>query len=385
MTPERKIYLDDPNLGALEKRYLNEAIDTRFVSTVGPFVADFEAAFADFLHVKKAVSVQSGTAAIHIALYELGIGAQSLFCQEPRNPQEWVEKSQDEVIVPALTFAATAGPIMHVGARPVFVDVDPLTWTMDPHTLEQAITEHTKAIMPVHLYGNPCKMDAIMALAHKYNLYVIEDATESLGATYQRQLTGTFGEFGTFSFNGNKVITTGGGGMVIGADTERLEHIKFLANQARDASKGYYHPEVGFNYRMTNIEAALGLAQMQQVQDFLDKKREFYAMYHEELRNIRGLRFQEAYSGSESAWWLTSVVFENDRDVAGLQQELRQRGIPTRRIFWPIVEFPPYQQYMKGNFRHSTEIYKNGLCLPSSTLNSADDISYVCQTLRAML
>ena len=272
---DRKIELDAPNLGGQEKDYLGKAIDSNFISTFGPLVPEFEGKFARYLNVKKAVSTQNGTAGIHIALHELGI------------------KDGDEVIVPALTFVATANPVMYVGARPVFVDVDSSTWNISPEEIEKNITEKTKAIIPVHLYGNPCDMEEICKIARKYSLYVIEDATESLGATYKNRYTGTFGDLGIFSFNGNKTITTGGGGMVVGNDEKRLEHIKFLVNQARDEAKGYYHSEIGFNYRMTNIEAPLGLAQLERLDEFLRKKEIFHNIYHEELRKVSSVRFQE--------------------------------------------------------------------------------------------
>ena len=224
-----KIYLDKPNLGTLEKRSVNACLESSFVSTFGPFVSDFEKEFANFVGHGDAVSLQSGTAGLHMALYELGIG------------------EGDEVILPVLTFVATANAIKYVGARPVFVDVDPLTWNVDPARVENAVTDKTRAIIPVHLFGNPCAMDDIVSIAKKYDLFIIEDATESLGAKYRGKYTGTFGDFGVFSFNGNKVITTGGGGMIIGNDKVRIKHIRFLINQARDEEKGYFHQEIGFN------------------------------------------------------------------------------------------------------------------------------------------
>jgi perosamine synthetase len=245
-----KIFLDDPNLGDLEKKYLTKAIDTNFVSVVGPFVPEFEEKFAQYVGSKRAVSTQSGTAALHMALYQLGIG------------------EGDEVIVPSLTFIATINPVLFVGAKPVIVDVDPITWNIDPQEIKKAITKKTKAIIPVHLYGSVCNIDEIIEIARENKLLVIEDATESLGATYKGRQTGTFGDFGCFSFNGNKLITTGGGGMIVSNNQKQAEHVKFLVNQARNTSKGYYHPEVGFNYRMTNIEASLGLAQLEKIDKF---------------------------------------------------------------------------------------------------------------------
>ncbi|MCL5062032.1 MAG: LegC family aminotransferase [Nitrospirae bacterium] len=363
----KEIYLDAPNIGHLEKEYINRAADSGYVSTVGPYVTEFEEEFAGYLDAKKAVSTQSGTAAIHIALYELGIG------------------SGDEVIVPTLTFIATVNPVVYVGAVPVFVDVDSETWNIDPAQIEKAITEKTKAIIPVHLYGNPCNMDEIMRIAQRYNLRVIEDATESLGAKYRGKYTGTFGDMGCFSFNGNKVITTGGGGMVVGNDEMRLSHIRFLVNQARDETRGYFHPEIGFNYRMTNIEAALGLAQMERLEEFLKKKRLFNSIYKEELKKIESIRFQKEYESADSSNWLTCALFGRDMDIPSLQKVFKAKGIQTRRIFMPLTEFPPYMPYKYADYKNSYFIYEKGLCLPSSTLNSEDDIYHVCRTIKEML
>lgn len=363
----KEIFLDSPNIGELEKTYLNKAIDTGFVSTFGPFVPEFEEGFAKYLGVEKAVSLQSGTAALHMALYELGIG------------------NNDEVVVPALTFVATVNPVLYVGATPVIVDVDINTWNIDPVKIKEAITDKTKAIIPVHLYGSPCNMDEIMDIAKKYGLYVIEDATESLGTKYKGKYTGTFGDFGCFSFNGNKTITTGGGGMVVGSDEKKLEHIKFLVNQARDESKGYFHPEVGFNYRMTNIEAALGLAQMEKLDEFLRKKRKFNKIYKEELKSISSVRFQKEYKGADVFYWLSCIVIEDDIELPLLQKKLKKQGIPTRRIFMPIVEFPPYQAYKQFGYDNAYHIYKRGFCLPSSTLNSEKDIYYISKKLKELI
>lgn len=362
-----KLELDAPNLGKLEERYLKKAVKKRFVSTFGPFVAEFEEKFARYLGVNNAVSTQNGTAALHVALYELGIGP------------------GDEVIVPTLTFVATANPIKYTGATPVFVDVDSQTWDMDPVEVEKNITKKTKAIIPVHIYGNPCNLDKIMMIAKKYNLKIVEDATESLGAKYKDRCTGTFGDLGCFSFNGNKTITTGGGGMIVGLNEDRLKHIKFLVNQARDESKGYYHPEVGFNYRMTNLEASLGLAQLKRVKAFISKKKVFNRIYKENLSTIKFIRFQKEYADADGSWWLTCIVFDENIDINSLQAKLKEKNIPTRRIFMPLTEFGPYQEYKKDEYKNSYYIYERGLCLPSSTLNSEDDICYVCKQLKNIL
>lgn len=360
----RGIYLDAPSVGDIEREYLNNAIDDGHVSTVGTYVSEFEERFAQYLKVKKVVSTQSGTAALHMALYELGIG------------------KGDEVIVPVLTFVATVNPIIYVGAKPVFVDIDIETWNISPKEIERNITKNTKAIIPVHLYGNPCAMEEIVDIAKKNNLYVIEDATESLGATYKNKYTGTFGDFGCFSFNGNKIITTGGGGMIVGKDENRISHIKFLVNQARDAVNNFYHSEVGFNYRMTNIEAALGLAQMQRLDNLLQKKKRFNEIYKQELKSLDFITFQEEYEGADSSWWLNIIVFNKDINISELQNKLAVEGIPTRRVFMPIVEFPPYRKFKERDYKNSYAIYEKGLCLPSSVMNDEDVILHVCRRIR---
>jgi len=363
----KEIYLDAPDITGEEKSYLNKAIESGYVSTVGPFVSEFEDRFAAYLGMKLAVSTQSGTASLHIALHELGIGP------------------NDEVIVPVLTFIATVNPVKYVGATPVFIDVDINTWNIDTTKIEKAITKKTKAIIPVHLYGNPSNMNEIMQIAKKNNIFVIEDATQSLGATFNNTYTGAFGDFGCFSFNGNKTITTGGGGMVVGKEMKRLDHIKFLVNQAREESQGYYHPEIGFNYRMTNLEAALGLAQIKKLNEFVAKKRKFNQIYREELANFDNIKFQEERPGAESSFWLTSIFIDIARDIEEIKNVLLRKGIPTRRAFIPIVEFPPYRMYKDGQYKNAQEIYKRGLCLPSSVLNSETEIKHVCKAFKEVL
>ena len=362
-----KIELDAPNVGELEKEYLSRAIDSGYVSTYGPFVPEFEEKFAKYLGAKRAASTQSGTAAIHVSLHELGIGP------------------GDEVIVPVLTFVATVNPVMYVGATPVFVDVDPKTWNIDPSEIKKVITPKTKVIIPVHLYGSPANMEEIMYISEKYGIPVVEDATESLGAKFRGKYTGTFGKFGCFSFNGNKIITTGGGGMIVTGDEKAADHIKFLVNQARDPSKGYYHSEVGFNYRMTNLEASLGLAQFERLGEFLEKKRAFNRIYRESLSEI--VEFQEEYEGAESSWWLTSIKLPDSVQISveDLQKKLKEKGIPTRRIFMPIVEFPPYRKFRKGDYNNAYEIYERGLNLPSSTVNTYGTAKSVAEEIYNVL
>lgn len=363
----KHIELDAPNLSGKEKKYLCRCLDKGLISTFGPFVTEFEEKLSGYVKAKSGVSLQSCTAAIQMCLYELGIS------------------KGDEVIVPSLTFIATVNPVLYLGAKPVFVDVEAGTWNIDPEGIKRAITKRTKAIIPVHLYGNPCNMDEVMAIARKYGLYVIEDAAQALGARYKGRHIGTFGDFGCFSFNGNKLITTGGGGMVVGNNLKRLGHIKYLANQARDNTQEYYHSELGFNYRMTNIEAALGLAQLERLNSFLAKKIGFNKVYKEELKGCDLIDFQEEYSNAESSHWLTCIVFRKRINIPLLQKKLKTKGVPTRRTYVPLVDFPPYAKYGSCRLKNSYSIYERGLCLPGSTLNANDDIYYVCKTLKGLV
>lgn len=357
-----QLLLDAPNVGALEKDYLCRAVDSGYVSTIGPFVNEFETGFATYIKSPLAVSTQSGTAALHIALHELGIGP------------------GDEVIVPVLTFIATVNPVIYVGATPIFVDIDPATWTIDPAQLLSKISSRTKAIIPVHLFGAVCDMAPIMAIAKEYGLFVIEDATESLGSTYSGDYTGTFGDYGCFSFNGNKTITTGGGGMVVGRDAARMSRIKFLVNQARDEALGYYHPEVGFNYRMTNLEAAIGMAQLSQLDGFLAKKRAFFEIYQQCFDGVESIQIQHTTAQSIHSRWLTCIRVSG-KDIAALQKALSGQGVPTRRLFMPLSEHPPYREN-PDHFPMAYAVFKEGLCLPSSTLNSMESTEIAARLIR---
>jgi perosamine synthetase len=360
----KKIQLDAPCVGEREKKYLCQAIDSGFVSSVGPCISEFENKIAAYLGVKAAVAVQSGTAALYMALYELGI------------------KEGDEVIVPAITFAATVNPILYVGATPVIVDVDPQTWNIDPIKVKDAITKKTKAIIPVHVYGNPSSMIEIMALAQAHGIAIVEDATESIGATFNRKATGTFGNFGCLSFNGNKVITTGGGGMIVGNDSKKIEHIRYLVNQAKDKEQEGFHSEMGFNFRMTNIEAALGLAQLEQIEIFLSKKRAFKAIYQDILSNVDGVSFQKTSTDALDNAWLISMTIKGP--VKDVMARLKQKDIPTRRVFPPLAQMPYLKQF-SAHCPVAEKIYDQGICLPSSVVNDEKDVKEAALIIREIL
>lgn len=354
-----EIALDTPNLGEREKDALVRCIDSGYVSTFGPFVKDFENTLSNFLGARSVVAVRTGTAGLYMSLLQAGVGP------------------GDEVILPVMTFVASANPVVQLDARPVFVDVDPHTWNMDPGAVESAITDRTKVILPVHLYGNPCDMDKIMTLAARHDCTVIEDAAESLGATFGRTMTGCFGAFGAFSFNGNKVITTGGGGAIVAEGTDDEARIRHLINQARDVDRGYYHTDIGFNLSMTNIEASLGLAQLGRLPWFLEMKRSHARRYREGFSTVATVTPQKEPVGGNSSWWLTSVKVSCERSIVDIQADLRVEGIPTRRLFPPIVEFPPYQRYATDDYRHARDLYDRGLNLPSATTNGAREIDRV--------
>ena len=364
---KKKIELDAPMLGGLEKEYLGRCIDSGFVSTAGPFVPEFEAKFADIVGTKAAVAVQSGTAALHVALLELGVG------------------NGDEVILPAVTFVATANVVKYCGATPVFVDIDPDTWNMDPAEVEKKITARTKAVIPVHLYGNPCEMGRIMETAERNGVPVVEDATESLCAEYHGRKTGTFGKFGCFSFNGNKIITTGGGGMVVTDDERAAKHIKYLVNQAKDEGSGYCHSEIGYNYRMTNLEAALGLAQLERLPEFIRKKKMFREIYGKQLEGLPGVKFQLESPGASSSWWMVSISLDSGDRLDRFMEELARGNIPARRLFAPITCFAPYKEYSTSDFPHSNDICRRSVNLPGSAVNTEESIDEAAVTIREIL
>jgi len=356
-----RIPLSAPVLRGNEAAYLQACIDENWVATSGRFTRELERAFADMHGLENALATQSGTAALHIALAELGIGP------------------GDEVIIPDLTFVATANPVRYVGAEPVLADVERDTYGLDPAVLPGLITARTKAIIVVHLFGLPADMEGILAVAAQHGLPVIEDATESLGSTYDGRYTGTLGDIGCFSFNGNKVITSGGGGMVIARDEDRLAHMRLLAFQARTPGKGaldYFHAEVGFNYGMTNIQAAVGLAQFERLDEYVGARQAVAARYAERLADVPGLTLAPMLERATWNGWLSSVLVDEaaygeSRDA--LTQRCLDALIEVRPFFTPMHELPPYAASARGALPVSTELHNVGLNLPSSAdLSEAD-------------
>lgn len=363
-----------PVIGEREIAYVTDAVKSGWVSSIGEYVNRFEESFANYIGVKHAIAVSNGTAALHVALHALGIG------------------QADEVILPDLTFAATAHTVLQVGATPVFVDVEPDTWCISPEAIERAITPKTRTIMPVHLYGHPAEMDRINALANAHGLIVIEDAAEAHGALIAKQKVGSLGTVAGFSFYGNKLITTGEGGMLTTNDDQLASRIRFLKDHGMSAKVRYLHTELAFNYRMTNLQAALGLAQLEQIETFIQMKRQIFEWYRQALDDVPGLTFNVERPGCRNIYWMISVVlddsFELSRDA--LCARLKAQGIDTRPFFLPMSELPHLSSYQKvgvTNYRCpvSVRLSRRGLNLPSGCGISREQVVRVAAAIKKIL
>ena len=360
----------EPEIGEEELSNVIEAVRGGWISSKGRFIEEFERAFANYIGVKYGVATSSGTTALHLALVALGIGP------------------GDEVIVPDLTFAATINAVLYTGAKPVIVDIHPDYWCMDPDKIEEAVNPRTKAIIPVHLYGHPCDMDPIVEIASRYNLYIIEDAAEAHGAEYKGRKVGSFGHISCFSFYGNKIITTGEGGMVLTNDGELAERIRILRDHGMNPKKRYWHEVVGFNYRMTNTQAAIGLAQLSKIDKFIEKKRKIARIYAEELSSVAGITLHPEMSWAKCVFWLYSILIDPNkarikRDE--LIEKLEKEGIETRKFFYPLHEMPLYKNYAIFAYPISSEISRHGLNLPSSVKLSEDDVRFIAHEVREII
>jgi len=360
----KRIPVAEPVLGGNELAYVTECIKTNWISSQGPFVKRFETDFAARIGAEHALAVSNGTVALHLALLAFGIGP------------------GDEVIVPDLTFAASINAIIYTGATPVIVDVERSTWNLDPEATAAAITPRTKAIMPVHLYGQPANMDAIMALAKEHGLKVIEDAAEAAGSSHNGRSCGAIGDAGTFSFFSNKLITTGEGGMVVFRDADAAERARRLRDHGMDPAKRYWHLEVGYNYRLTNMQAALGCAQLEQMDGFLARKLAVARRYCEGLANVPNLTLPAKLPGYENSYWAFSII--PDMDKLGMSRDdfmakLGKAGIDSRPLFYPLHEMQPYKAYAGNRAFAATDwLSRNGLSLPSATSLPDAEVDYIC-------
>jgi perosamine synthetase len=360
----------EPVLKGREFEYVTDCLATNWISSQGKYVERFEESFRTYLPVTHALSVANGTASLHLALAALGIGP------------------GDEVIVPDLTFVAPASMVLLCGAQPVFVDVDPTTWTIDPSAIEARISSKTRAIIPVHLYGHPCDMDPILAVAKKHRLFVIEDCAEALGAEYKGRKVGTLGDVGTFSFFANKVITTGEGGMVTTSNPELHHKMQLLRDHGMTREKRYWHNVAGFNYRLTNLQAAIGLAQMEQIEDFLRYRAQVVERYNEQLRHLPGVTLPPCADWAKNIYWLYSIVI--DEEVAGVDRDgliarLPAYGIDTRPFFFPLHPQPPFATEALRSFPHAERLARCGLSLPTSNNIEFSDIDRVCRAIKSIL
>lgn len=371
----KKIWLSLAHMSGREQDFIKEAFDTNWVVPLGPNVNGFEADLEKYIGENKhVVALSAGTAALHLALVMLGV------------------KAGDEVICQSFTFAASANPITYLGATPVFVDSELDTWNMDPQLLEQAILDrkavtgkYPKAIIPVHLYGMPAKMDEIMTIANRYGIPVLEDAAEALGSTYKGQACGTFGEYGVLSFNGNKMITTSGGGALVTPTTETKQRVMFYATQARENAPHYQHEVIGYNYRMSNICAGIGRGQMYVLDEHIARRREIHALYTELLKDVEGIAVMQRPSEEyDSNFWLTCILV-NPEKAGFTREDLRlkmdEEQIETRPLWKPMHLQPVFANvpmYVNGV---SEALFNDGLCLPSGPMCTDEDIQRVAKVI----
>lgn len=376
MSTNNRIWLSLAHMSGNEQKYIQEAFDTNWVVPLGPNVDGFEKDLQQYLEQERiVVALSSGTAALHLGLIQLGVNI------------------GDEVICQSFTFSASANPIVYQHATPVFIDSDPQTWNMDPDWLEEAIEDrfrktgrYPKAIIPVHLYGMPANMERIMAIANRYGIPVLEDAAEALGADYRGQKCGTFGEFGVLSFNGNKIITTSGGGALVCRTAEQAAKTKFYATQARDKAPHYQHSQIGYNYRMSNICAGIGRGQMTVLQDHVDRRRAIHKLYSEALTDYKGIRLLENPSPDyNSNHWLTCILV--DPAKAGfsrddLRLKFEAENIETRPLWKPMHLQPVFANAPFYGNGTSKKLFEQGLCLPSGSILSDEDIIRVIDVIK---
>lgn len=356
----------EPSLGGNELKYVSDCIASNWISSQGEYVNRFEQIFRDYVSVDFSLSTTNGTTALHLALMGLGVGP------------------GDEVIVPDLTFGASANAVIHCGAKPVFADVDRNTWTIEPSAIAAKITQRTKAIMPVHLYGHPCDMGPIRDIAGRHGLFIVEDCAEALGAEYQGNKVGGLGDAGCFSFFANKVITTGEGGMVTTNNRKLYEKMVSLRDHGMSKEKRYWHRYAGFNYRMTNLQAAIGLAQMERIEDFLKYRLDVVARYNQHLCKVAGICLPPAAEWAKNIYWLYSVIVDErasmvDRDV--IAARLADRGIETRPFFYPLHGQPPYRGDATDSYPVTEWLAPRGLSLPTANGIGLDEVDRVCAAI----
>jgi perosamine synthetase len=357
-----------PDLSGNESAYVNECLRSTWISSNGPFIGKFEASIAAYTNTRHAIATCNGTVALHLALTGLGIGP------------------GDEVIVPSLTFVATANAVVYCGATPVFADSEADTWCLSVESVARLLSPRTRAIIPVHLYGHPCDMGPLLELAQRHGLWIIEDCAEALGATYNGSPIGSFGTVATFSFYGNKLVTTGEGGMVVTNNDALAERVRLLRGQGMDPQRRYWHPMIGYNYRLTNVAAALGLAQMERIEQLLADRKQIAAWYQQRLANLPFLVLPVEAGGASSAFWMYSILTPDNDWRERMMADLAEKGIETRPFFYPIHGFPMYR-----NCRNDAEcpvaqdLSYRGLSLPTSSCLKKPDIDVIAREVRELV
>ncbi len=371
----RRIYLSPPHLGGKEIDYVHDAFSSNWIAPIGPHVDAFEKEFCQATGARYAAAVSSGTAALHLAAILAGV------------------KSGDEVLCSTFTFAGSAFPVVYQGARPVFIDAEERSWNMDPQLVEKAVKARLKkgkrvrAAIVVHLYGQSANLDPIMDICKRYDITLIEDAAESLGATYKGKCTGTLGRIGIFSFNGNKIVTTSGGGMLVSRDKKIVDKARFFATQARDSAPHYEHSHIGYNYRLSNICAAIGRGQLAVLQERIETKRRIFDFYRERLSGIHGISFMPEAAWGKSNRWLTCLTI--DPGKAGFASEdarraLEKENIESRPLWKPMHLQPVFSGAPAFVNGVSEKLFAHGLCLPSGTALTDEDLDRVARSVQGV-
>lgn len=359
------IPLAEPSFGDAERSRVLDALERGWISPKGEYVSEFEDVFASWIGTEHAFATSTGTAALHLSLLAGDVG------------------EGDEVIVPDLTWISCANVVTYVGATPVFADVNPDTYTLDPASVRERLTEDTVAVMPVHLYGQPCEMTPIQQLADEHDFLVLEDAAEAHGATYRGQCVGSVGDVGCFSFYGNKILTTGQGGMITTDDDELAERIRLLRRDGMSRDRKYYHPVIGYNYRLTNIQAAIGLGQIERADAILENKRRVAETYRRELAT-QDAHFQATPDRGESAHWMVAPVFRTTGQLERVRSALTDAEVETRPFFYPLHKQPPYAASGRA-CPVAEQLHKRGINLPSAPQLNDQTIMEICDIIRDAL
>lgn len=372
---EKRIFLSSPHMSkeGYEQEYVKDAFDKNWIAPLGENVNKFEEELAQYVGTGYAAALSAGTAAIHLGLMAAGVG------------------KGDIVFCSSLTFSATANPIIYQNATPIFIDSEEETWNMDPKALEKAFEKYPnpKAVVVVHLYGTPAKMDEIVEICKKHNVTLIEDAAESLGSTYKGKQTGTIGKYGIYSFNGNKIITTSGGGMLVSDDEERIQKVRFWATQARDKARHYQHSEIGYNYRMSNIVAGIGRGQLKVLDERIKQKTDIYNRYKEAFKDIPEIKMQPTPVDTKPNHWLSAFVLDENSKVKpnDIMDALDKENIESRPVWKPMNLQPVFEKYdfisvCDGEKSIGQKLFENGVCLPSDTKITEEEQNFVINVVK---